>query len=96
MRSTGKEIERLAGRGLPRYENRPSGREIGHGFCMGSAAVKQCEQAGENMLPVPNAHFPPIWPFLEERGIHGFEAVGYGNVFHGVLEKFAGKLQDRG
>ncbi len=41
------------------------------------------------------AHFLQYGLSLKERGEYGFEDVDMGNVFHGVLELFAAKLEER-
>lgn len=41
-------------------------------------------------------HFLQYGLTLKEREEFGFEAVDMGNVYHGVLEMFGGKLQERG
>ncbi|MCM1175300.1 MAG: helicase-exonuclease AddAB subunit AddB [Blautia sp.] len=41
------------------------------------------------------AHFLQYGLSLKERGEYGFEDVDMGNVFHGVLELFADKLEER-
>lgn len=42
------------------------------------------------------AHFLQYGLALRERGDYSFEAVDLGNVFHGVLELFAGRLAEKG
>ena len=42
------------------------------------------------------AHFLQYGLSLKEREEYGFEAVDMGNVFHGVLERFSGKLKENG
>ncbi len=46
----------------------------------------------EKMASCAYAHFLQYGLGLEERQEYSFEAVDMGNVFHGVLEMFAGKL----
>lgn len=42
------------------------------------------------------AHFLQYGLALKEREEYSFEAIDMGNIFHGVLELFAGKLQENG
>lgn len=49
----------------------------------------------EKMASCAYAHFLRYGLGLKERQEYGFEAVDMGNVYHGVLEIFAGKLADK-
>ena len=88
------EIERLADGAFLRYEDRPLGREIAR-LLYGQQLLSSVSRL-EKYASCAYAHFLQYGLSLKEREEYGFEAVDMGNVFHGVLEKFAGKLQDRG
>lgn len=49
----------------------------------------------EKMASCAYAHFLQYGLGLKERQEYGFEAVDMGNVYHGVLELFAGKLAEK-
>lgn len=49
----------------------------------------------EKMAACAYAHFLQYGLGLKERQEFGFEAVDMGNVYHGVLELFAGKLEEK-
>lgn len=88
------EIERLVDGAFLRYEDRPLGREIAR-LLYGQQLLSSVSRL-EKYASCAYAHFLQYGLSLKEREEYGFEAVDMGNVFHGVLEKFAGKLQDRG
>ena len=87
-------IDRLIDAAFVNYSDRPLGKEIAkmlYGSLL-SGSVSRLEKYASCAY----AHFLQYGLSLKEREEYGFEAVDMGNVFHGVLEVFAGKLQEEG
>lgn len=76
------------------YREKGLGREIA-GALYGNLLVSSVSRL-ETYSACAYAHFLKYGLSLEEREEYSFEATDMGNVFHGVLELFAGKLQERG
>lgn len=76
------------------YREKGLGREIA-GALYGNLLVSSVSRL-ETYAACAYAHFLKYGLSLEEREEYSFEATDMGNVFHGVLELFAGKLQERG
>ena len=88
------QVDRLLDAAFSVYRARPLGKEIA-GLLYGrllSGSVSRLEKYASCAY----AHFLQYGLSLKEREEYGFEAVDMGNVFHGVLELFAGKLQEEG
>ena len=88
------EIERLVDGAFIRYKGRLLGKEIAR-LLYGQQLVSSVSRL-EKYASCAYAHFLQYGLSLKEREEYGFEAVDMGNVFHGVLENFSGKLQERG
>lgn len=88
------EIRRLLEGAFIRYEERPLGKEIAR-LLYGQLLVGSVSRL-EKYASCAYAHFLQYGLSLKEREAYGFEAADMGNVFHGVLESFAGKLQENG
>lgn len=89
-----KETKRLTEAAFARYREHPLGKEIA-GLLYGRMLVSSVSRL-EQYASCAYAHFLRYGLSLQEREEYGFEAVDMGNVFHGVLELFAGKLQEGG
>ncbi len=89
-----KEVKRLTDAAFARYREHPLGKEIA-GLLYGRMLVSSVSRL-EQYASCAYAHFLRYGLSLKEREEYGFEAVDMGNVFHGVLELFAGKLQEGG
>lgn len=76
------------------YREKGLGREIA-GALYGNLLVSSVSRL-ETYAACAYAHFLKYGLSLEEREEYSFEAADMGNVFHGVLELFAGKLQEQG
>ena len=88
------QIVRLMDAAFIRYREQPLGKEIAkllYGNML-SGSVSRLEKYASCAY----AHFLQYGLSLKEREEYGFEAVDMGNVFHGVLELFCGKLQEEG
>ena len=88
------EIECLVDGAFIRYKGRPLGKEIAR-LLYGQQLLSSVSRL-EKYASCAYAHFLQYGLSLKEREEYGFEAVDMGNVFHGVLENFSGKLQERG
>lgn len=88
------EIRRLVDGAFIRYRETALGREIAH-LLYGQLLVGSVSRL-EQYMSCAYAHFLQYGLSLKEREEYGFEAVDMGNVFHGVLEKFSGKLEENG
>ncbi len=89
-----KETKRLTEAAFARYREHPLGKEIA-GLLYGRMLISSVSRL-EQYASCAYAHFLRYGLSLKEREEYGFEAVDMGNVFHGVLELFAGKLQESG
>ncbi len=90
----GGEAMRLADAAFAHYREHPLGKEIArllYGRMLESSVSRL-----EKYASCAYAHFLQYGLSLKEREEYGFEAVDMGNVFHGVLEIFAEKLQEEG
>lgn len=87
-------VDRLVDMAFIRYEGKPLSAEIAR-LLYGKLLVSSVSRL-EKYAACAYAHFLQYGLSLKERQEYGFEAVDMGNVFHGVLELFAGKLTDRG
>lgn len=90
----GEKTKRLVDAAFARYREHPLGREIA-GLLYGRMLVSSVSRL-EQYASCAYAHFLRYGLSLKEREEYGFESVDMGNVFHGVLEIFAGKLQEGG
>lgn len=88
------EVERLVRAAFIRYEDRSLGRELAR-LLYGQMLLGSVSRL-EKYASCAYAHFLQYGLSLKEREEYGFEAVDMGNIFHGVLEKFAGKLREEG
>ena len=86
------EVERLVRAAFIRYEDRSLGRELAR-LLYGQMLLGSVSRL-EKYASCAYAHFLQYGLSLKEREEYGFEAVDMGNIFHGVLEKFAGKLRE--
>lgn len=75
-----------------RYENMPISREAVEAIY--NATLYSSVSRLEKMAACAYAHYLQYGLGLKERQEYGFEAVDMGNIFHGVLEIFAGKLAE--
>ncbi|MBE5867496.1 MAG: helicase-exonuclease AddAB subunit AddB [Lachnospiraceae bacterium] len=84
----------LTAAAFQRYEKQPLAREVAR------ALYGQILQSSVSRLETYAAcayeHFLKYGLQLQERREFGFEAVDMGNVFHSVLETFAGRLEESG
>ena len=90
----GRKTKRLVEAAFSRYREHPLGKEIA-GLLYGRMLVSSVSRL-EKYASCAYAHFLQYGLSLKEREEYGFEAVDMGNVFHGVLEIFAEKLQEGG
>jgi len=90
----GGKTKRLVDAAFSRYREHPLGKGIA-GLLYGSMLVSSVSRL-ERYAACAYAHFLQYGLSLQERQEYGFEAVDMGNVFHGVLEIFAGKLEEGG
>lgn len=88
------ETKRLTDAAFVRYRKHPLGKEIAR-VLYGSMLVSSISRL-EKYASCAYAHFLQYGLSLKEREEYGFEAADMGNVFHGVLEIFAEKLQEGG
>ncbi len=88
------EARRLQEAAFARYREHPLGKEIA-GLLYGRMLVSSVSRL-QKYASCAYAHFLEYGLSLKEREEYGFEAVDMGNVFHGVLEIFAEKLQEEG
>ncbi len=75
------------------YEGRKISREAAK--MLYGSIIQSSVSRLEKMASCAYAHFLQYGLELEERQEYSFEAVDMGNVFHGVLEMFAGKLAQK-
>ncbi|MCI6553279.1 MAG: helicase-exonuclease AddAB subunit AddB [Lachnospiraceae bacterium] len=87
-------VGRLKEAAFCRYRESPLGKEIA-GLLYGSLLAGSVSRL-EKYASCAYAHFLQYGLALKEREEYGFEAVDMGNVFHGVLDLFAGKLEESG
>lgn len=87
------EVERLVRAAFIRYEDRSLGRELAR-LLYGQMLLGSVSRL-EKYASCAYAHFLQYGLSLKEREEYGFEAVDMGNIFHGVLEKFAGNCGKR-
>lgn len=90
----GRLIETILGAAFMRYEDRSLGRELArrlYGQILQSSVSRL-----ETYAACAYSHFLKYGLTLKERKEFGFESVDMGNVFHGVLELFAQKLEESG
>lgn len=88
------QIDRLIDAAFSSYREQSLGKEIAsllYGRML-SGSVSRLEKYASCAY----AHFLQYGLSLKEREEYGFEAVDMGNVFHGVLELFAGRLEEEG
>ena len=90
----GGKTKRLVDAAFSRYREHPLGKEIAE-LLYGRMLVSSVSRL-ERYAACAYAHFLQYGLSLQERQEYGFEAVDMGNVFHGVLEIFAGKLEEEG
>lgn len=88
------EADRLIDAAFTCYRQQPLSRQIAR-ILYGPLLVGSVSRL-EKYAACAYAHFLQYGLSLEEREEYGFEAVDMGNVFHGVLELFAQKLQEEG
>ncbi len=89
-----KEVERLVDAAFIHYQGGMLGKELAR-ILYGRMLLGSVSRL-EKYASCAYAHFLQYGLSLREREEYGFEAVDMGNVFHGVLEKFAGRLQEEG
>lgn len=77
-----------------RYQEHPLGRAAALAL-FGSTLLGSVSRL-EQYASCAYAHFLQYGLYLKEREDFSFEAVDMGNIFHGVLEVFGEKLQERG
>ncbi|NLL77100.1 MAG: helicase-exonuclease AddAB subunit AddB [Clostridiales bacterium] len=87
-------VDRLVEAAFTYYRKKKLGREVAEAL-YGNLLISSVSRL-ETYAACAYAHFLRYGLMLEEREEYSFEAVDIGNVFHGVLELFAGKLQERG
>ncbi len=88
------EVCRLVDGAFLRYRETGLGKEIAR-LLYGQLLISSVSRL-EQYASCAYAHFLQYGLSLKEREEYGFEAVDMGNVFHGVLEKFAEKLEENG
>lgn len=77
-----------------RYQEKSLGKELAR-LLYGQMLLGSVSRL-EKYASCAYAHFLQYGLSLKEREEYGFEAADMGNMFHGVLEKFTGKLQENG
>ena len=87
-------IEKMVQAAFRRYQDRPLGRAAALAL-FGSTLLGSVSRL-EQYASCAYAHFLQYGLYLKEREDFSFEAVDMGNIFHGVLEVFGEKLQERG
>lgn len=88
------ETDRLVDAAFTYYREKPLGKKIAQAL-YGKLLISSVSRL-EKYAACGYAHFLQYGLSLKEREDYGFEAVDMGNVFHGVLELFAGKLEETG
>lgn len=88
----GEEINRLIDAAFTFYREKPLGKKVAQAL-YGKLLIGSVSRL-EKYAACAYAHFLQYGLSLKEREEYGFEAVDMGNVFHGVLELFAGKLRE--
>ena len=87
-------LEMLTEAAFRRYENRPLGRETARALY--GQILKGSVSRLETYAACAYEHFLKYGLNLQQRREFGFDAADMGNVFHSVLETFAGKLEESG
>ncbi len=84
--------ERLCGAAFARYEHKPLARRVA--AALYGAMLENSVSRLERYAACAYAHFLQYGLGLKEREEFSFEQTDLGNIFHQVLEAFAGKLAD--
>lgn len=90
----GQEAKRLTDAAFTYYRAKPLGKKAAQAL-YGQMLLCSVSRL-EKYAACAYAHFLQYGLTLKEREEYGFEAVDMGNVFHGVLELFGGKLGEAG
>ena len=87
-------IDRLIETAFYRYQDKPLSKLVTRALY--GTLLQNSVSRLEQYAACAYAHFLQYGLALKEREEYSFEAVDMGNVFHGVLEIFAGKLAEHG
>ncbi len=87
-------VDRLLETAFYRYQDTPLSAMVTRALY--GAVLHNSVSRLERYAACAYAHFLQYGLALRERGDYSFEAMDMGNVFHGVLEIFAGKLAEKG
>lgn len=88
------EVDRLVGEAFYRYQDTPLSGFVTRALY--GTMLHNSVSRLEKYAACAYAHFLQYGLALKERGEYSFEDVDMGNVFHGVLELFAAKLEAHG
>ena len=88
------EVDRLLETAFYRYQDTPLSAMVTRALY--GAVLHNSVSRLEKYAACAYAHFLQYGLALRERGDYSFEAVDMGNVFHGVLEIFSAKLEQKG
>ncbi len=89
----GEKLDQLLEAAFIHYEPRPLSRQVADALY--GSLLEYSVSRLERYAACAYAHFLQYGLALQEREEYGFESVDLGNVFHGVLELFAGKLAEQ-
>lgn len=87
-------VERLVETAFYRYRDTPLSKMVTRALY--GTVLHNSVSRLEKYAACAYAHFLQYGLALKERGDYSFEDVDMGNVFHSVLELFAGKLEEKG